>query len=133
VEKATVMFVEEAGRFGLSQLHQFRGRVGRSDLQSYCFLFTNGDLNEKTRARLKTFVRNSDGFELSQMDLKQRGPGAIFGLNQSGFDGINPLWFEDTEVMSKASNIAKELVDGLEKRPGLFTKVKDKVRTNHSE
>jgi len=133
VATATVMLIEEADQFGLSQLHQFRGRVGRSNLQSYCFLFTQRELNEKTRERLKTFVRNSDGFKLSEMDLKQRGPGAIFGTTQSGFEGLNPLWFENSEILKKASRAANDLLGQLEKMPELFKEVKEKLQTKHLE
>ncbi|MEO5367111.1 MAG: ATP-dependent DNA helicase RecG [Magnetococcus sp. WYHC-3] len=99
IKNATVMVVEDAEHFGLSQLHQFRGRVGRSDLQSYCFLFSKNSDNPRTKERLKAFVQNFDGFKLAQMDLKQRGPGALLGLEQSGFKGFNPLWFEKFKII----------------------------------
>jgi ATP-dependent DNA helicase RecG len=133
VPQATVMVIEEAEHFGLSQLHQFRGRVGRNDLQSYCFLFTKENLNDKTRERLKAFVQNDDGFKLAQMDLKGRGPGAILGTNQSGFVGINPVWFENSEVLSKASRVANDLAPELEKNDVLFAKIKERLQTKHLE
>lgn len=131
--RATVMVIEGAEHFGLSQLHQFRGRVGRNSLPSYCFLFTGSNLNDKARERLKIFVRNDDGFKLSQMDLKGRGPGAILGSKQSGFFGINPLWFENSEILKKASSAAKNLVDNLKTRPDLEQKIKSQFETEHLE
>jgi len=84
VPNATVIMIEGAERFGLAQLHQFRGRVGRSQYQSYCFLFSDS-ATQKTRERLQVLVEVSDGFILAQKDLAFRGPGEIFGLNQSGW------------------------------------------------
>ncbi len=80
VPNATVMIIENAERFGLSQLHQFRGRVGRNDLQSYCFLFTKSRSND----RLKALERHGDGFKLAEIDLTLRGPGEFIGTRQSG-------------------------------------------------
>jgi len=87
IPNATVMMIEDADRFGLSQLHQFRGRVGRSDLQSYCFLFTNSN-TDKTLERLQALEDSNDGFELAQKDLELRGPGQFFGTLQSGIPDI---------------------------------------------
>jgi ATP-dependent DNA helicase RecG len=133
IKNASVIVVEDAERFGLSQLHQFRGRVGRSDIQSYCFLFTKQFDNEKTRARLKAFVQSNDGFKLAELDLKQRGPGAILGLEQSGFKGLNPLWFENTELLEHVSKTAREIVDDLDKLPILKQKTLKQLKTEHLE
>jgi ATP-dependent DNA helicase RecG len=85
VPNATIMIIEGAQNFGLAQLHQLRGRVGRGELQSYCFLFT--DIEEaQTLERLKTFSSTLDGFKLAEMDLEQRGFGDLFGSEQSGFN-----------------------------------------------
>ena len=83
VPNATVMVVEHAENFGLSQLHQLRGRVGRGSEQSYCILLT-GDLSETARERINTMVRTQDGFEIAETDLRLRGPGEFFGTKQSG-------------------------------------------------
>lgn len=133
IPMASVMVIEDADRFGLSQLHQFRGRVGRNDIQSYCFLFSTKLAEERTKERLSAFVRNLDGFELSMIDLKQRGPGAILGLDQSGFKGFNPLWFEDTKILDDAMSAAKKILPNLNKLPKLSQKVESQFQTDHLE
>jgi ATP-dependent DNA helicase RecG len=87
IPNATVMIIEDADRFGLSQLHQFRGRVGRVEHQSYCFLFT-GSSSETAASRLKALAESNDGFEIAQKDLELRGPGQFFGTIQSGLPDI---------------------------------------------
>ena len=84
VPNASVMIVESAERFGLSQLHQLRGRVGRGAEQSYCILMTSHKLSNDSKTRLETMVRTNDGFEIAEVDLKLRGPGDIMGTQQSG-------------------------------------------------
>jgi ATP-dependent DNA helicase RecG len=84
VANATVMLVEHAERFGLSQLHQLRGRVGRGGTQSYCFLLYQSPLSEEARARLKAMTDTTDGFEIAERDLRLRGPGDFFGTRQAG-------------------------------------------------
>src|SRR4029077_10742320 len=83
VPNATVMVVEQAERFGLSQLHQLRGRVGRGGEQSHCILVTE-KMNDTARERIRTLVDSNDGFVIAEMDLKLRGPGEFFGTKQSG-------------------------------------------------
>ncbi len=85
VPNATIMVIESADRFGLSQLHQLRGRVGRSDKQSYCFLMTGNEMSNFSYQRINTMVRSTNGFEISEADLKLRGPGDMEGREQSGF------------------------------------------------
>jgi len=84
VPNASIMVIESAERFGLSQLHQLRGRVGRGSEQSYCILLTGSKLSSDTRTRMETMVRTSDGFEIAEVDLKLRGPGDLMGTQQSG-------------------------------------------------
>jgi ATP-dependent DNA helicase RecG len=84
IPNASVMVIESAERFGLSQLHQLRGRVGRGAEQSYCILMTSHKLSNDTKIRMETMVRTNDGFEISEVDLKLRGPGDIMGKQQSG-------------------------------------------------
>lgn len=84
VPNASIMVIESAERFGLSQLHQLRGRVGRGSEQSYCILMTGNKLGNDTRTRMETMVRTNDGFEIAEVDLKLRGPGDLMGTQQSG-------------------------------------------------
>ena len=84
VPNASVMVIESAERFGLSQLHQLRGRVGRGSEQSYCILLTGNKMSNETRIRMETMVRTNDGFEIAEVDLKLRGPGDLMGTQQSG-------------------------------------------------
>ncbi len=84
VPNATVMVIDHAERFGLAQLHQLRGRVGRGSAKSFCVLLTGSKLNEVAEARLDAMVRTQNGFELAELDLAQRGPGEFFGTRQAG-------------------------------------------------
>ncbi len=84
VPNATVMVVEHAERFGLAQLHQLRGRVGRGAARSYCILMTGRRVSEPAEERLSAMVRTQDGFELAELDLSMRGPGEFFGTRQAG-------------------------------------------------
>ena len=84
IPNATVMLIESAERFGLSQLHQLRGRVGRGASQSYCILMTSYKLGNNSKTRMQTMVQSSDGFEIAEVDLKLRGPGDLMGTQQSG-------------------------------------------------
>jgi ATP-dependent DNA helicase RecG len=84
VPNATVMVIEHAERFGLAQMHQLRGRVGRGAAKSYCVLMTGGNVTEQAEARLDAMVRSQNGFALAEMDLEQRGPGEFFGTRQAG-------------------------------------------------
>ncbi|MDQ1343361.1 MAG: ATP-dependent helicase RecG [Patescibacteria group bacterium] len=95
---ATVIAIEAAERFGLSQLHQFRGRVGRGECQSYCYLFTTKDY---TGERLRAMERTNDGFELSEIDLELRGPGEVYGVRQSGLPDLKIADLRDLSLVSQ--------------------------------
>ena len=112
VPNATVMVIEHAERFGLAQLHQLRGRIGRGAQKSYCILVAPGRMTEDGQARLETMVRTSDGFEIAEADLQLRGPGEFFGTRQSGelgFNVANPL--RDKELLELARREAFALVE----------------------
>jgi ATP-dependent DNA helicase RecG len=117
IPNATVMVVEHAERFGLAQLHQLRGRVGRGGNQSHCFLLTSPVISSDAIQRMKIMVSTLDGFKLSEFDLKMRGPGEIFGVAQSGRreGGIVDLK-RDVDVVEEARNVSLEILD---KDPGL--------------
>ena len=115
VPRATVMMIEGAERFGLAQLHQFRGRVGRSEIQSYCFLFTTTP-DQLNRKRLKALVASSNGFELAQKDLEIRGPGQLYGTQQWGDADISMQNLANIFLVEKTRQAAKEI---LEKDPSL--------------
>jgi ATP-dependent DNA helicase RecG len=84
VPNASIMIIESAERFGLSQLHQLRGRVGRGAEKSFCILMTGNKLSKESKKRLSTMVRTQDGFEIAEVDMELRGPGDIMGTQQSG-------------------------------------------------
>jgi ATP-dependent DNA helicase RecG len=109
VPRATVMMIEGAERFGLSQLHQFRGRVGRSDLQSYCFLFTT-DPSQLNRKRLKALVDSGNGFELAQKDLEIRGPGSLYGTQQWGVGDMAMQGLGNIFLVEKTRQAAKDIL-----------------------
>ncbi len=112
VANATCMVVEHAERFGLSALHQLRGRVGRSDLQSYCFLVYSNNLTEDGKARLKAMHETTDGFAIAEEDLRIRGPGDIAGIQQSGyvsFELADPV--RDAAILAEARIAAFSLLE----------------------
>ena len=113
VPNASVMIIENAERFGLSQLHQLRGRVGRGAEQSYCILVTGYKLVEETRKRLEIMVRTNDGFEIAEADLKLRGPGDLEGTQQSGIAcDLNIADIaRDGQLLQYVRNVAEEVVD----------------------
>lgn len=126
VPRATIMMIEGAERFGLSQLHQFRGRVGRNDMQSYCFLFTTSP-DQLNRKRLKALVESSNGFELAQKDLEIRGPGSLYGTQQWGIGDMAMQGLSNIFLVEKTRAAAKEI---LEKDPELknYPELKERLK-----
>ncbi|WP_240739492.1 ATP-dependent DNA helicase RecG [Marinitoga lauensis] len=117
IPDATVMVIEHAERFGLSQLHQLRGRVGRSKKQAYCFLIVSQKVSSETREKLRKFADTTNGFEVSEIDLQWRGPGKFFGTEQHGlpdFKFIDIL--NDPELIEKAR---RDVLEILKKDPEL--------------
>jgi len=119
IPNASVMVIESADRFGLAQLHQLRGRVGRSFHQSYCFLFTDSS-SLKTKQRLKAIIKAQDGFELAEKDLEIRGPGEFGGKKQWGIPDLAMASLKDFALVAKVKQSAKE---NLEKDPHLKKQV----------
>ena len=113
VPNASVMVIENAERFGLSQLHQLRGRIGRGQYQSYCVLMTSDKLSEEARKRIQTLVQTNDGFKIAEADLQLRGPGDIEGTQQSGipFELKIANLGKDSEILTHARNVAMEILD----------------------
>jgi ATP-dependent DNA helicase RecG len=117
VPEATLMVVESAQRFGLSQLHQLRGRVGRSDRQAFCYLLVPDELKADREAmrRLRVLVRSNDGFEIAEEDLRLRGPGELLGVSQSGYFGFmvaNLARAQDRAILELAREDARRLLEG---------------------
>ena len=111
VPNASVMIIESAERFGLSQLHQLRGRVGRGAEQSYCILMTSHKLSADAKTRLETMTRTSDGFEIAEVDLKLRGPGDLMGTQQSGVLNLRIADIvRDSEILKIARSYAFEVL-----------------------
>ena len=121
VPNASVMIIENAERFGLSQLHQLRGRVGRGADQSFCILLTNYELSENTRRRIAIMTETNDGFVIAEEDLKLRGPGDIDGTQQSGiaFNLKIANLSHDGQILSLARDLAQQILedDPLLKKP----------------
>lgn len=128
VPEASVMVIDHADRFGLAQLHQLRGRVGRGAAASYCLL-VNDSRNALARQRLEVLVRSNDGFEIAEMDLRLRGPGQVLGTRQSGLPDLALASLtDDGEVLEQARRVAQEIVSvdpDLEDHPGLAKVLND--------
>ncbi|MEK7077791.1 MAG: ATP-dependent DNA helicase RecG [Patescibacteria group bacterium] len=134
IPNASVMMIEGADRFGLSQLHQFRGRVGRAEHQSYCFLFAESPA-QATAARLKILVESEDGFKLAEKDLQLRGPGQFFGREQSGLPDLAMSALKDTRLIEDVQSAVKMFIekDKIENHPLLAKKLAEFKREIHWE
>ncbi|HFK5512401.1 TPA: ATP-dependent DNA helicase RecG [Elizabethkingia anophelis] len=112
VPNASVMIIESAERFGLSQLHQLRGRVGRGAEQSYCILMTSDKMTQESRKRIKTMVETNDGFRISEVDMELRGPGDILGTQQSGVIDFKKLdLMQDSNIIKAAKECVEKLLE----------------------
>lgn len=110
VPNASVMMIEGSDRFGLAQLHQFRGRVGRSEHQSYCFLFSDSN-SQNVYARLEFLSKNTDGFKIAEFDMKIRGTGDMYGKQQSGLPEFKIASLTDYKLIELTQHLAREIVD----------------------
>lgn len=108
VPNASIMIIESSERFGLAQLHQIRGRVGRGDKQSWCFLFQSNN-SESSTARLKFLANNYDGKEIAEFDLKTRGPGEVYGEKQTGIPNLKIAKLNDVDLIKQSRTIAEKL------------------------
>ena len=136
IPNATVMYIEGAERFGLAQLHQLRGRVGRGEHESMCFLHPSGELSPLAKQRLQAVVRSQNGFELADKDLKLRGPGNIFGTDQSGFEAFKLGSYADVDLITLARDYSKSFLDedpDLDTWPALKRRVLEYVDEVHFE
>ena len=131
VPNATVMVVEHAERFGLAQLHQLRGRIGRGAAKSYCILMTGGKVSPEAHRRLDEMVRTQDGFEIAELDLELRGPGEFFGTRQAGMPSLRLAnLVRDRKLLELAKAEARKIVEGkdpetsLEERHRIMTHLK---------
>jgi len=130
VPNATVMMIEDAQQFGLAQLHQFRGRVGRSDHQSYCFLFSD-TTSQLAQSRLQFFEKTLDGFALAEFDLETRGPGEVYGTAQSGMMNLRLATLQDTDIIRQARNLARGI--DFDQYPSLKTQLQYWEKKVHLE
>jgi ATP-dependent DNA helicase RecG len=113
VPNATVMVIEHAERFGLAQLHQLRGRIGRGAAKSYCVLMTGGKVSEEGEKRLDAMVKTNDGFKIAELDLELRGPGEFFGTRQAGMPSFRVAnLIRDRELLEAAKREAAAVVAG---------------------
>ena len=113
VPNASVMVIEHADRFGLSQLHQLRGRIGRGAAKSYCILMTGGKVTEEGERRLDAMVRTNDGFQIAELDLEQRGPGEFFGTKQAGMPSfLVANLIRDRQILEAAKREAAAVIAG---------------------
>ncbi len=132
IPNATMMIIEGADRFGLAQLHQFRGRIGRGNDQSYCFLFTDSNA-KKTNERLKAILTAKDGFELAEKDLKIRGPGDFIGIRQSGLPDLIMASLDDLDLIKKSRKAANIIIEKNISNPAIENKLKQFQNIIHME
>ena len=113
VPNAAMMVIEHAERFGLAQLHQLRGRIGRGAAKSYCILMTGGKVSQEADRRLDALVRTNDGFEIAELDLEMRGPGEFFGTRQAGLPSFQVAsLIRDRDVLELAKREAAFVLSG---------------------
>lgn len=130
IPNATIMMIEASDRFGLAQLHQLRGRVGRGNKKSYCLLFTEAK-SQKVNLRLKAMTEVKTGRELAEIDLKTRGPGEVFGVKQHGYGELKIADWSDIPLIKKAKKFADEVVENQKKYRDILNYFKSKQVVNN--
>ena len=134
VANATVMVIEDADRFGIAQLHQLRGRVGRASLPSWCYLLTEDDVTDPADRRLKAMVQTQDGFELAEEDLDLRGGGTVLGARQKGRTDLKLANLRrDRALVTEARRVANEMVTEDPELKGQYSVLRDEVEAFVSE
>lgn len=134
IPNASIMVVEGADRFGLAQLHQFRGRVGRAEHQSYCFLFSSDDTTGNRR--LQAMTKTDDGFVLAEQDMRIRGPGEFFGIKQSGLPDLTMAALANVDLIKKARTAARAIMKidpDLKRNPLLAAQLESMRQFSHLE
>ena len=129
------MVIESSERFGLSQLHQIRGRVGRGKHQSYCYLAVSQS-GQQQKQRLQALVQTQDGFKLAEIDLKLRGAGEVYGTRQSGISEFKLASLQDVEVIEESQSVLNKILEkskDLSLYPGLKKKIEDDLSGIHLE
>jgi len=109
VPNASIIVIESAERFGLAQLHQMRGRVGRGEKQSWCFLYTSPEVSDLATERLNFFCGSNDGLKIAEYDLSLRGPGEVYGVRQSGIPNLKIASFKDMNIIKESRKTADVL------------------------
>jgi len=132
IPNASVMMIEGADTYGLAQLHQFRGRVGRAAHQSYCLLFTDS-ASPRAIERLKYFENNQNGFKLAEHDLELRGPGEVYGTEQSGLMQLRLAKLTDLDLIKKVREAARAIVPDIKKYPSILERLREWDKTVHLE
>jgi ATP-dependent DNA helicase RecG len=123
VANATIAVIEGSERFGLAQLHQLRGRVGRGERQSWCFLFPSEDIQDAAIERLNFFAKTSDGLEIAEYDLSIRGPGEVYGSRQSGIPNLKIASFSNVDQIKLSQEFAQTLIKAGINEVSLFNNI----------